>query len=444
MEKKKIIIIGGGMAGVEAAYQVSKRGIDVELFEMRPGSRTEAHTTGFLGEMVCSNSLGAAQLSTPSGLLKEELKMLDSFFLRIAEKNRVPAGSSFSVDRITLAENITREIQKIPNITIINQEVKDIPGTDAPVIIASGPLTSDDFARNLTKLTMRKNLFFFDATSPIIDAETIDFDSIFMASRYDKGEADFVNIPLDETQYSEFVKDLLTSEQVEIKDLEKGMFFDACLPIEEIARRGEKSLAFGPLKPVGLMDPKTNRMPYAVIQLRQDDLKKNFYQMVGFQTRLKWGEQKRIFRKLPGLEKAEFERYGRMHRNTYINAPLIINKFYQCKTNPNIFFAGQVCGVEGYVESICSGLLVGIFASQRLLNQPLYSLPENTACGALVHYVSQSDWKNFKPTKFTFGLLPDVETDAQQRRKLRKKDKKESKAKVALESLAKWITKAEI
>jgi methylenetetrahydrofolate--tRNA-(uracil-5-)-methyltransferase len=444
MDKKKIIIIGGGLAGVEAAYQVSKRGIDVELFEMRPGSMTAAHTTGFLGELVCSNSLGATQLSTASGLLKEELKMLDSFFMRIAEKNRVPAGSSFSVDRIKLAESITREIQKIPNITIINQEVKDIPETDAPVIIASGPLTSDDFAKNLTKLTMRKNLFFFDATSPIINAETIDFDRAFMASRYDKGEADFVNIPLDEAQYNEFVKDLLTAEQVEIKDLEKDMFFDACLPIEEIARRGEKSLAFGPLKPVGLLDPKTNQMPYAVIQLRQDDLKKNFYQMVGFQTRLKWGEQKRISRKLPGLEKAEFERYGRMHRNTYINAPLIINKFYQCKTNPNIFFAGQICGVEGYVESICSGLLVGIFASQRLLNNPLYNLPETTACGALVHYVSQSSWKNFKPTKFTFGLLPDVETDAQKRRRLRKKDKKESKAKVALESLAKWITKAEI
>jgi methylenetetrahydrofolate--tRNA-(uracil-5-)-methyltransferase len=444
MDKKKIIIIGGGLAGVEAAYQVSKRGIDVELFEMRPGSMTEAHTTGFLGELVCSNSLGATQLSTASGLLKEELKMLDSFFMRIAEKNRVPAGSSFSVDRIKLAESITQEIQKIPNITIINQEVKDIPGTDAPVIIASGPLTSDDFAKNLTKLTMRKNLFFFDATSPIINAETIDFDRVFMASRYDKGEADFVNIPLDEAQYNEFVKDLLTAEQVEIKDLEKDLFFDACLPIEEIARRGEKSLAFGPLKPVGLLDPKTNQMPYAVIQLRQDDLKKNFYQMVGFQTRLKWGEQKRISRKLPGLEKAEFERYGRMHRNTYINAPLIINKFYQCKTNPNIFFAGQICGVEGYVESICSGLLVGIFASQRLLNNPLYNLPETTACGALVHYVSQSSWKNFKPTKFTFGLLPDVETDAQKRRRLRKKDKKESKAKVALESLAKWITKAQI
>ncbi len=444
MKKKKIIVIGGGLAGVEAAYQVSKRGIDVELYEMRPASMTQAHTTGFLGELVCSNSLGATQLSTASGLLKEELKMLDSFFMHIAEKNRVPAGSSFSVDRIKLAESITREIQKIPNITIINQEVKDIPETDSPVIIASGPLTSDDFAKNLTKLTMRKNLFFYDATSPIINAETIDFDRIFMASRYDKGEADFVNIPLDEAQYKEFVNDLITAEQVEMKDLEKDMFFDPCLPIEEIARRGEKSLAFGPLKPVGLMDPKTNRRPFAVIQLRQDDLKKNFYQMVGFQTRLKWGEQKRIFRKLPGLEKAEFERYGRMHRNTYINAPLIINKFYQCKTNPNIFFAGQICGVEGYVESICSGLLVGIFAPQRLLNKTLYNLPETTASGALLHYVSQSEWKNFKPTKFSFGLLPEVETDARKRRKLKKKEKKELKAKFALESLAKWITKAEI
>jgi methylenetetrahydrofolate--tRNA-(uracil-5-)-methyltransferase len=444
MEKKKIIIIGGGLAGVEAAYQVSKRGIDVEIFEMRPNSMTQAHTTGLLGELVCSNSLGATQLSTASGLLKEELKMLDSFFLQIAEKNRVPAGSSFSVDRIKLAETITGEIQKIPNITIINQEVKDIPETDSPVIIASGPLTSDDFAKNLTKLTMRKNLFFYDATSPIINAETIDFDNIFMASRYDKGEADFVNIPLDEAQYTEFINDLITAGQVEIKDLEKNIFFDACLPIEEIARKGEKSLAFGPLKPVGLVNPKTNRMPFAVIQLRQDDLKKNFYQMVGFQTRLKWGEQKRIFRKLPGLEKAEFERYGRMHRNTYINAPLIINKFYQCKSDPNIFFAGQICGVEGYVESICSGLLVGIFASLRLLNKTIYNLPETTASGALVHYVSQSQWKNFKPTKFSFGLLPELEVKAGKRRKLKKKEKKEIKAKVALEHLAKWITKAQI
>lgn len=440
--EKKIIIIGGGIAGVEAAYQVSKRGIHVELYEMRPEKKTEAHESPFPGELVCSNSLGSTQISTASGLLKEELKILDSFFLRNAEKNRVPAGSSLSVDRIKLAETISEEIKKIPNINVINKEVTEIPETESPVIVASGPLTSAEFAVNLTKITMRKNLFFYDATTPIINADTIDFDRVFMASRYDKGEADFVNIPLDEAQYNEFVSDLAAAEKVELKEMEKNIFFDACLPIEEIARRGVKSLAFGPLKPVGLLDPKTNRMPYAVVQLRQDDLQKNFYQIVGFQTRLKWGEQKRIFRKLPGLENAEFERYGRMHRNTYINAPLIINKFYQCKFKENIYFAGQICGVEGYVESISSGLMAGIFASQQVLSQTMYNLPETTASGALVNYISQADWKDFKPTKFTFGLLPDLKGQAG--RKIKKKLKKELKARVALENLEKWIKKASI
>ncbi|NIM17353.1 MAG: methylenetetrahydrofolate--tRNA-(uracil(54)-C(5))-methyltransferase (FADH(2)-oxidizing) TrmFO, partial [Candidatus Aminicenantes bacterium] len=267
--EKKIIIIGGGIAGVEAAYQVSKRGIHVELYEMRPEKKTEAHKSPFLGELVCSNSLGSTQISTASGLLKEELKILDSFFLRNAEKNRVPAGSSLSVDRIKLAETISEEIKKIPNINVINKEVTEIPDTESPVIVASGPLTSADFAANLTKITMRKNLFFYDATTPIISADTIDFDKVFMASRYDKGEADFVNIPLDEVQYNEFVSDLAAAEKVELKEMEKNIFFDACLPIEEIARRGVKSLSFGPLKPVGLLDPKTNQMPYAVVQLRQ-------------------------------------------------------------------------------------------------------------------------------------------------------------------------------
>jgi methylenetetrahydrofolate--tRNA-(uracil-5-)-methyltransferase len=440
--EKKIIIVGGGIAGVEAAYQVSKRGIHAELYEMRPEKKTEAHESPFLGELVCSNSLGSTQISTASGLLKEELKILDSFFLRNAEKNRVPAGSSLSVDRIKLAETISEEIKKIPNINVINKEVTGIPETESPVIVASGPLTSAEFATNLTKITMRKNLFFYDATTPIINADTIDFDKVFMASRYDKGEADFVNIPLDEAQYNEFVSDLVAAEKVELKEMEKNIFFDACLPIEEIASRGVKSLSFGPLKPVGLLDPKTNQMPYAVVQLRQDDLQKNFYQIVGFQTRLKWGEQKRILRKLPGLENADFERYGRMHRNTYINAPLIINKFYQCKFKNNIYFAGQICGVEGYVESISSGLMAGIFASQQVLNQTMYNLPETTANGALINYISQADWKDFKPTKFTFGLLPDLK--GQTGRKIKKKLKKELKARAALESLEKWIKKASI
>lgn len=437
--KDKVIVIGGGLAGVEAAYQATKRGVAVDLYEMRPGSQTEAHKTGFLGELVCSNSLGATQVSTPSGLLKEELKMLDSFFLRIAEKYRVPAGSSFSVDRKKLAEGITREIEKIPGIKIIREEVRDIPETPEPVIIATGPLTGSEMAKNLTKITMRKNLFFFDATSPIISAESIDFDKVYLASRYDKGDADFVNIPLNEEQYGELVRDLIEAGKVEIKDFEKNIFFEACLPIEEIAKRGEKSLSFGPLRPVGLIDPRTNLMPHAVIQLRQDDLQKNFYQMVGFQTRLKWGEQKRIFRKLPGLEKAEFERYGRMHRNTYINGPLIINKYYQCKQRDNLYFAGQICGVEGYVESINSGLIAGIFAAQRVLNRPQYNLPETTASGALINYISKANWKDFRPTKFTFGLLPDI-----RQKNRNKKLKKELKSKYAIEELAKWIEKAGI
>ncbi|MCX6582138.1 MAG: methylenetetrahydrofolate--tRNA-(uracil(54)-C(5))-methyltransferase (FADH(2)-oxidizing) TrmFO [Candidatus Aminicenantes bacterium] len=441
---KKIIIIGGGLAGVEAAYQASKRGVAVDLYEMRPETMTGAHATGFLGELVCSNSLGSTQVTSASGLLKEELKMLDSFFLRIAEKYRVPAGSSFSVDRVKLAEAISAEIEALTNVQITRQELKEIPNTEVPVIIATGPLTGSDFAKSITDITMRKNLFFYDATSPIIHAESIDLDKIYMASRYEKGEADFVNIPLDEQQYNEFVHDLTTAEKVEIKEVEKDIFFDACLPIEEIARSGEKSLSFGPLKPVGLIDPRSGKMPYAVIQLRQDDLNKNFYQMVGFQTRLKWGEQKRIFCKLPGLEKAEFERYGRMHRNSFINAPLIINKFYQCKLKNNLYFAGQICGVEGYVESISSGLAAGIFAAKAALNEARYNLPETTAIGALVHYVSQAGWENFRPTKFSFGLLPDIPAAQKGRGKGSKKMRKEAKAALALETLKTWLTKAGI
>jgi methylenetetrahydrofolate--tRNA-(uracil-5-)-methyltransferase len=434
--ENKVIIIGAGLAGVEAAYQISKRGIDVDLYEMRPAKMTEAHSTENLGELVCSNSLGSMDITTASGLLKAELKMLDSFFLKIAEKYRVKAGNSFSVDRIKLAESITGEIAKIPNIHLINKEIEDIPDSDVPIVIATGPLTSSEFAKNLTKITMRKHLFFYDATSPIVRADSIDFDKVFYASRYDKGEADFINIPLNEEQYLTFVKDLIESEKVEIKEFEKDVFFDACLPIEEIARRGEKSLAFGPLKPIGLMDPKTGEMPHAVAQMRQDDLQENFYQLVGFQTRIKWGEQKRIFRKLPGLENAEFERFGRMHRNTYINGPLIINKFYQSKLKENVYFTGQICGVEGYVESICSGLVTGIFISQKLLNKTLYNLPYDTASGSLINYISQANWKNFRPTKFSFGLLPDPPM------KIRgKKQKKEYKSRVAIDEMSKWIEK---
>jgi methylenetetrahydrofolate--tRNA-(uracil-5-)-methyltransferase len=435
----KITIIGGGLAGVEAAYQVAKQGIAVDLYEMRPQVMTEAHSSDFLAEMVCSNSLGSGEITSASGLLKRELKMLDSFFLRHAEKSRVPAGNSLSVDRLRLAADITSELTALPGITVKRREVKEISAAGSPLIIASGPLTSPDFALALSDLTMRKNLFFFDATCPLLRAESIDFSKLFAASRYEKGDADFLNIPLDEGQYGSFVQNLVQAEVVQGRDFENNVFFDACLPVEEIARRGEQSLAFGPLKPVGLIDPRTQQRPYAVVQLRQDDLKKNFYQLVGFQTRLKHGDQKRIFRMLPGLANAEFERFGRMHRNTYINAPLIINHFSQYKKNSQIYFAGQISGVEGYVESVSSGLLCGLFASRALLGRPLSPLPETTALGSLLNYIANANWHDFRPSKFTFGLLGDSGVESRD-----KKRKKELKAERACEALEQWIKNSAI
>ena len=437
----KVMIIGAGLAGVESAYQLAKRGIKVDLYEMRPGKKTEIHETGYPGEMVCSNSLGAMDISSGLGLLKKELEVLDSFYLKQAEKFKVPAGNSFSVDRHRLAKHLKEEILKIDNITYIEEEIKNIPEIDSPIIIASGPLTSDELADNLTKITKRRNLFFFDATSPIVDAETINMEEVYFASRYDKGEADFLNIPLNEEQYLTLVEDLKNGEKVGLHDFEDDKFFEACLPVEEIARRGEKSLSFGPLKPVGLINPKTGQRPHAVVQLRQDDIKKGFFQLVGFQTRLKYGEQKRIFQKLPGLNNARFERYGRMHKNTYINAPVIIDNFNKALEYDNIYFAGQISGVEGYVESISSGLLTGIFIAKKVLNESITPPPIETACGSLLNYISSADWKNFTPTKFTYGLLPDIELIEKFKGKKKeiKKIKKTLKAVRAIEELKKWI-----
>jgi len=434
--KKTITIIGGGLAGAEAAYQIAKSGVDVDLFEMRPQVMTEAHGSDSLAEMVCSNSLGSEEITSASGLLKRELRMLDSFFLRSAEKARVPAGSSLSVDRLHLAASITAELEAMPGIRIIRQEIREIPAGGMPLVIASGPLTSPAFAQALSGLTLRKNLYFYDATCPLIRAESIDFSKLFAASRYEKGEADFLNIPLDREPYESFVMNLVGAEPEQARDFEKQIFFDACLPIEEIARRGMQSLAFGPLKPVGLVDPRTGARPYAAVQLRQDDLKKHFFQLVGFQTRLKHGDQKRIFRTLPGLENAEFERFGRMHRNTYINAPLIINQFSQCKKDSRIYFAGQISGVEGYVESVASGLLCGLFAVR---GEPRSPLPETTAIGALLSYIAHAGWQDFRPSKFTFGLLADSGVECRD-----KKRKKELKAERACEALQQWIKRSAI
>jgi methylenetetrahydrofolate--tRNA-(uracil-5-)-methyltransferase len=437
--KAKVTVIGGGLAGVEAAYQIARQGIGVELFEMRPERMTEAHGSDFLAEMVCSNSLGSSEVTSASGLLKRELNMLGSFFLRHAEKFRVPAGHSLSVDRLALAAAVTADMMSMPGITIRRQEVRQLPSAELPLIIASGPLTSPDFAGALAQLTMRKNLYFFDATCPLIRADSIDFSRLFPASRYEKGDADFFNIALDEGQYHAFVRDLALAETVEVRDFEKNQFFDACLPVEEIARRGEQSLAFGPLKPVGLVDPRTGQRPYAVAQLRQDDLKKEFFQLVGFQTRLKYGDQKRIFRMLPGLERAEFERFGRMHRNTYINAPLIINQFSQHKKNSRVYFAGQISGVEGYVESVASGLWSGLCAGREAAGNPLPALPESSALGSLLSYIANANWADFRPSKFTFGLLADSGVDVKD-----KKKKKELKAERALDAVEQWIRRAAI
>lgn len=430
-----VTVVGGGLAGVEAAVQLARRGIAVELVEMRPLVVTEAHSSGFLAEMVCSNSLGARELTSASGLLKEELRRLGSFFLQVAERFAVPAGNSLSVDRLRLAEYIDAELGGMAGVSVSRRELCEIPVGDRPLVIATGPLTSSRFAAALTSVTMRRNLFFFDATCPLIRAESIDFTKLFAASRYEKGGADFWNIPLDEGLYAEFVAQLVAAATAEVHEFDRHRLFDACQPVEEIARSGEKSLAFGPLKPVGLTDPRSGRLPAAVAQLRQDDLHRHFFQLVGFQTRLTWGEQKRVFRMLPGLERAEFERYGRMHRNTYVNAPLILNERGQSRTRPHIWFAGQISGVEGYVESVCSGLLAGRFVAARLGGRELPPPPPASACGALLHTISHAGWKDFRPTKFSFGLLPDDGLE----RMHHKKRKKELKAERALDSLEKWM-----
>lgn len=436
---KKVIIIGGGLAGIEAAWQAAKTGAEVDLYDLKPEKRTEGHESPYLGEMICSNSFGSSSLSTASGLLQEELRTLDSFYLRNSEKFRVPAGNSFSVDRIKLADHLTREIKKISNINIISKEVKKIPDSEGPVIIATGPLTSKEMAEDISVHTGRRNLFFYDSTSPIVNIESLDTDKMFWASRYDKGEPDFLNIPLNREEYHDLVENLIKSEKVELKNFEEKKFFEACLPVEEIASRGKDTLAFGPLKPVGLRSSENPGDHYAVVQLRQDDVSKKMFQMVGFQTRLKWGEQKRIFRKLPGMEKAEFERFGRMHRNSYINAPAIISGIYQSKTDPRIYFAGQISGVEGYLESICSGLLCGLSAGRAAAGISLESPSPETASGALLRYLKGAGWADFKPSKFSFGLLPEMKTRGKS-----KKEKKEIRAKKALEELSEWKRREQI
>ena len=403
----RVTIVGGGLAGSEAAWQLARRGVLVDLYEMRPVRQTPVHQTGDLAELVCSNSLRGNALDQAAGLLKEEMRRMGSLVIRVADSVRVPAGSALAVDRGLFARRITEEVGALPEVTIHREEVARIPA-DPVTIVATGPLTSEALAVEVAAFVGREHLYFYDAVSPVIDAETIDFDRVFRASRYGKGGDDYVNCPLDEEQYRAFYGALTTAESATLHAFEHEFFFEGCLPVEVIASRGFDTLLFGPLKPVGLSDPRTGRRPFAVVQLRQDNLAASHFSMVGFQTQLKWGEQTRVFRMIPGLERAEFVRHGMIHRNTFINSPSTLDPTFEARRRPGLFFAGQMSGVEGYVESAASGLLAGIGAAARARGAEPIRFPEDTALGALGRYIARSNPENYQPTNIAFGLLPEL------------------------------------
>ena len=410
-----LTVIGGGLAGSEAALQAAQRGLKVRLFEMRPTLQTGAHQTHDLAELVCSNSLGSNLPDRASGLLKNEMRMLGCMLLDCAEAASLPAGGALAVDRELFARLVTKRIEDHPNIEIIREEVQHIP--DSPVIIASGPLTSPALSNSIAALSSEEHLFFFDAIAPIVHAESINMDIAFRASRYDKGEqdeGDYINCPFTKEEYYTFVEALLRAQRIELRSFEDaiksgvkaGHFFEGCLPVEIIAERGIDSLAFGPMRPVGLRDARTGKRPYAVVQLRQDNLAGSLYNLVGFQTNLKFPEQKRVLRLIPGLENAEFLRYGQMHRNTFIASPKLLRPTLQHRQRDNLFFAGQITGVEGYMGNIATGLLAGINAARLHQHQEPITLPQTTMLGALCHYVTHADLKDFQPMKANFGIFP--------------------------------------
>ena len=399
-----ITVIGGGLAGSEAAWQIARRGEKVRLYEMRPARPTGAHRTDRLAEIVCSNSLKSDQPYNASWLLKEELRRLGSILMQVADSVRVPAGSALAVDRERFASGVTEVISGEPNIELIREEVTEIPKQGVG-IIASGPLTSASLSESIRQFCGSDHLYFYDAISPIVDADTIDHSRIYRASRYGKASDDYLNCPMNAQQYDAFYNAVMSAESVAIHDFEEAYYFESCLPIEELARRGRDTLRFGPMRPVGLVDPRTDRVPYAVVQLRQEDLMQSSYNIVGFQNHLKFPDQKRIFRMIPGLENAEFLRFGQIHRNTYINAPQILLPTMAARRDPRVFFAGQLTGTEGYIENVASGLVAGINAVRALRGEEPMILPAETAIGALCRYVSTPQ-KHFAPMNINFGLLP--------------------------------------
>lgn len=425
-------VIGAGLAGCEAAWQLAKRGISVRLYEMKPKKFSPAHHSSQFAELVCSNSLRADLLSNAVGLLKQEMRELDSLIMKSADRHRVPAGGALAVDREEFSKEITDTIRSHPLIEIVEEEVTSLEGEES-VIVATGPLTSEGLIPEISRLTGEEYLHFYDAAAPIVTYESIQQDKVFRASRYDKGEADYLNCPMTKEEYDRFYRELVQAETAVLKEFEQGSVFEGCMPIEVMAKRGEATMLFGPLKPVGLKNPRDDRPPYAVVQLRQDDAAGSLYNIVGFQTNLKWGEQKRVFSLIPGLEHAEFARYGVMHRNTFLNSPKLLDHSYRLKKDPRVYFAGQMTGVEGYAESAASGLTAGLFCGAEMLGKRLPPFPEETALGALAAYVSNPAVTAFQPMNVNFGLLPPLGV-----RIKGKREKNEAISQRALEQLRRY------
>lgn len=433
MANKEIVnVVGAGLAGVEAAWQIAQRGIKVNLYEMKSYKKSPAHHSELFAELVCSNSFRSNSISNGVGLLKEELRNLDSLVIKSADLHAVPAGGALAVDRTNFSQEITNQIRSHPLISIIEEEVTVIP--EGVTVIATGPLTSNAFANSIKELIGDNYLYFYDAAAPIIARDSIDFTKVYIASRYDKGEAAYINCPLTEDEFAVFYNILISAETVKLHDFEKEYYFEGCMPIEVLAKRNRQTLLFGAMKPVGLVNPHDGKQPYAVVQLRQDNQEGTMYNMVGFQTNLKWSDQKQLINSIPGLEEAEILRYGVMHRNTYINSPLLLNSFYQYKDKSELFFAGQITGVEGYVESTASGLVAGINATAKVNDDSLCSFPVDTMIGAMANYISDNEVKRFQPMNANFGLIPPLAVRIKS-----KKEKNIQLANLALDSLQNYI-----
>ncbi|MFC7679616.1 FADH(2)-oxidizing methylenetetrahydrofolate--tRNA-(uracil(54)-C(5))-methyltransferase TrmFO [Paenibacillus sp. GCM10028914] len=432
-ETQRVTVIGAGLAGSEAAWQIASRGVPVTLYEMRPVVKTPAHHTNKFAELVCSNSLRANGMTNAVGVLKEEMRMLNSLVIGSADRNAVPAGGALAVDRDGFSGEITDTLHNHPLIKVVNEEIQHIP-EEGIVVIATGPLTSPALSEEIRKLMGEDYFYFYDAAAPIIEKDSIDMSKVYLASRYDKGEAAYLNCPMTEEEFDAFYDALVNAEVAELKEFEKEIYFEGCMPIEVMMKRGKQTALFGPMKPVGLVNPHTGELPYAVVQLRQDNAAGTLYNLVGFQTHLKWGEQKRVLSMIPGLENAEIVRYGVMHRNTFVNSPRLLEPTYQVKNRPNLYLAGQMTGVEGYVESAASGLIAGINAARAAQQLDGLVFPQESTIGSMAHYITNADPKHFQPMNANFGLLPSLET-----RIRNKREKNEALANRALEEVRGFI-----